>query len=82
MNAAVCQGRTVAFIFRVSVKVLALRAHLHTRLLLARMFSLGGAGGRGSHIPAAITTARFDAKSIPNKHFYNKGFNGWSLMLS
>lgn len=40
MNAAVCQGRTVAFIFRVSVKVLALRAHLHTRLLLARMFSL------------------------------------------
>lgn len=40
MNAAVCQGRTVAFIFRVSVKVLALRAHLHTRLLLARMLSL------------------------------------------
>lgn len=40
MNAAVCQGRTVAFIFRVSVKVPALRAHLHTRLLLARMFSL------------------------------------------
>lgn len=84
MNAAVCQGRTVAFIFRVSVKVLALRAHLHTRLPLARMFSLGGGvgGGRRSHIPAAITTARFDAKSIPNKHFYNKGFNGWSLMLS
>lgn len=42
MNAGVCQGRTVAFIFWVSVKVLALRAHLHTRLLLARMFSLGG----------------------------------------